>query len=37
METLVEEFEVGQAYTEKEVNHILVDFHDEVAYLRREL
>ncbi len=37
LEKLVEEFEVEQAYTESEVNHMVVDFHDDVAYLRREL
>ncbi|MEM7128517.1 MAG: metalloregulator ArsR/SmtB family transcription factor [Chloroflexota bacterium] len=36
IEALVEEFELEEEYTEREVNHILVDFHDDVAYLRRE-
>ncbi|HVP57506.1 MAG TPA: metalloregulator ArsR/SmtB family transcription factor [bacterium] len=33
---LVEEFERGRAYSEREVNQILVEFHDDVATLRRE-
>jgi ArsR family transcriptional regulator, arsenate/arsenite/antimonite-responsive transcriptional repressor len=37
MERLAEEFEPGQDYTEQEVNRILVEFHDDVATLRREL
>jgi ArsR family transcriptional regulator, arsenate/arsenite/antimonite-responsive transcriptional repressor len=36
-EKLVEEFEPDRAYTEREVNHILVDFHDDIATLRRGL
>ena len=36
MEKLVEEFEPGQEYTEQEVNRILIEFHDDVATLRRE-
>lgn len=34
---LVEEFEPGRDYPEREVNQILVEFHDDVASLRREL
>ncbi len=34
---LVEQFEPGRVYTEKEVNQILVAYHDDVATLRREL
>jgi len=34
---LVEEFEPGRTYTEREVNQILVDLHDDVATLRRDL
>lgn len=37
MQKLVEEFEPERDYAEREVNRILVDFHDDVAYLRREL
>ncbi|MEZ4707642.1 MAG: metalloregulator ArsR/SmtB family transcription factor [Caldilineaceae bacterium] len=37
MQKLVQEFAPAQDYTENEVNHILVEFHDDVAYLRREL
>lgn len=36
MERLVEEFEPGQKYTEQEVNRVLIEFHDDVATLRRE-
>lgn len=36
MERLVEEFEPGQEYTEQEVNRVLIEFHDDVATLRRE-
>lgn len=36
METLVEEFEPGREYTEREVNQILLDFNEDVATLRRE-
>lgn len=31
------EFEPDRTYEEKEINRILVDFHDDVAYLRRAL
>jgi len=34
---LVEQFEFGRVYSEKEVNQILVAYHDDVATLRREL
>jgi len=34
---LVEQFEPGHVYSEKEVNQILVAYHDDVATLRREL
>lgn len=34
---LVEEFDPGRDYPEREVNQILVEFHDDVASLRREL
>jgi len=37
LEKLVEEFEPGRTYTEREVNQILVDLHDDVATLRRDL
>ena len=36
-EKLAEEFEPDRTYTEREVNQVLVDFHDDVATLRREL
>jgi DNA-binding HxlR family transcriptional regulator len=36
-EKLVQEFEPGRTYTEREVNRILVDVHDDVATLRRGL
>jgi ArsR family transcriptional regulator, arsenate/arsenite/antimonite-responsive transcriptional repressor len=35
LERLVQEFEPGRRYTEQEVNHILLDFHEDVAALRR--
>ena len=34
---LVEEFEPGRDYGEREINQVLVEFHDDVATLRREL
>lgn len=34
---LATQFEPGHAYSEKEVNQILVAFHDDVATLRREM
>lgn len=37
MEKLVEEFEPDQDYAEQEVNRVLIEFHDDVASLRREL
>lgn len=37
LERLVEEFEPERAYTEREVNVILLDYHDDVATLRRAL
>jgi ArsR family transcriptional regulator len=36
-EKLIQEFEPDRTYTEREVNQILVDFHDDVATLRRGL
>lgn len=37
LERLVEAFEFDHWYTEQEVNRILIEFHDDVATLRREL
>ena len=37
MEKIVEEFEPDRSYTEREVNHILLDFHEDVATLRRAM
>jgi hypothetical protein len=37
LEEIAEEFEPERTYTEREVNQILVDFHDDVATLRRGL
>jgi DNA-binding HxlR family transcriptional regulator len=37
MEQISLEFEPNRKYEEKEVNRILVDFHDDVAFLRRSL
>jgi hypothetical protein len=37
LERLAEEFEPDRAYSEGEVNHILVEFNDDVATLRRGL
>ncbi|MFZ6026570.1 MAG: metalloregulator ArsR/SmtB family transcription factor [Chloroflexota bacterium] len=37
LEKIAEAFEPGQAYTEREVNILLLDFHDDVASLRRGL
>lgn len=37
LEKIAEEFEPGRLYTEADVNHILVEFHDDVASLRRGL
>jgi hypothetical protein len=36
-EKLAQEFEPDRTYTEREVNQVLVDFHDDVATLRRGL
>lgn len=35
LEKIAESFEPNRAYTEMEVNHILLDFNDDVASLRR--
>lgn len=37
LEKIVEEFEPDRKYTEREVNQVLVEFHDDVASLRRGL
>jgi biotin operon repressor len=37
LERLVEEFAPDRDYPEREVNRVLVEFHDDVATLRREL
>lgn len=37
LEKIVESFELGRTYTEKEVNHILLDFYDDYCTVRREL
>jgi DNA-binding HxlR family transcriptional regulator len=37
LERIAQEFEPGRQYTEREVNQALVEFHDDVAYLRRSL
>ncbi len=37
LERLLEEFEPGRPYPEREVNHILLDFNEDVATLRREM
>ena len=37
LEKIVDEFEPNREYTEKEVNIALLDFHDDVATLRRGL
>lgn len=37
LEMLLESFEPGRDYPEREVNLILVEYHDDVAYLRRSL
>lgn len=37
LEKIVQEFEPGRTYTEREVNLILLDFHDDIASLRRGL
>lgn len=35
LEKISDAFEPDRSYTEKEVNHILLDYHDDVASLRR--
>jgi biotin operon repressor len=37
LEKIAEAFEPGKAYSEREVNRILLDYHDDVATLRRGL
>ncbi len=37
LERIAQEFEPGQAYSEQQVNQVLVEFHDDVASLRRGL
>ncbi len=37
MSHIVQEFEPDRDYSEMEVNHILLEFHEDVASLRREL
>jgi len=37
LDKIAESFEPGREYTEREVNHILLDFNDDVASLRRGL
>ncbi|MCA9929083.1 MAG: metalloregulator ArsR/SmtB family transcription factor [Anaerolineales bacterium] len=37
LEEIVKSFEPEREYTEKEVNFILLDFHEDVATLRREM
>jgi hypothetical protein len=37
LEKIAEAFEPGRAYPEREINQILVEFHDDVAALRRGL
>lgn len=37
LEKIAESFEPGRTYTERDVNLILLDFHDDVAALRRGL
>ncbi len=37
LEHIVQSFEPDRAYTQQEVNRILVEFHEDVATLRREL
>jgi hypothetical protein len=37
MEKIVEDFEPDRTYSEREVNHILLDFNEDVATLRRSL
>ena len=37
LEKMVQEFEPGRRYSEQEVNQLLLEFHEDVAFLRREL
>jgi hypothetical protein len=37
LEKIAEAIEPGKTYTEREVNQVLLDFHDDVAFLRRGL
>ncbi len=37
LEKIVQEFEPAREYTERDVNQVLVEFHDDVATLRRGL
>jgi biotin operon repressor len=37
IERLAQEFEPGRTYTERQVNQVLVEYHDDVATLRRGL
>ncbi|MEZ4867631.1 MAG: metalloregulator ArsR/SmtB family transcription factor [Caldilineaceae bacterium] len=37
LDVIVQEFEPERAYTEHEVNQVLLEFHEDVAALRREL
>lgn len=37
LEKIVEEFDPGRDYSEQQVNQILVEFHEDVATLRREM
>ncbi len=37
LEKIVESFEIGREYTEKEVNLIIADFHDDFCTIRRDL
>lgn len=37
LEHMVQSFEMGKSYTEREVNIIIADYHDDFATLRREM
>lgn len=37
MEIIAKQFEYGKTYTEKEVNIIIADFHDDFATIRRAM
>jgi len=37
LEIIAKQFEYGKTYTEKEVNIIIADFHDDFATIRREM